>query len=86
LRILKDSIAKSIAIAMERTRTEPFNIEKMIEDIVSEFPRLNDEDFTLAIRSGSLGKYGATYKFSTQTVCVWIREYLKQKNRNTLVI
>jgi hypothetical protein len=32
-----------------------------------------------AIRLGSLGKYGRTYKLNTQEVCMWIHEYLKSK-------
>ena len=39
------------------------------------------EDIQKAIRSGSLGKYGRTYKFTIQEVCFWVREYLKEKNK-----
>ncbi len=86
LTIREYNLNQSIAVAIERTKTEPFNIQTMVQDILSEFPRVSNDDFTLAIRNGSLGKYGVTYKFSTQAVCFWIREYLKQKNRNTLVL
>jgi hypothetical protein len=77
---------QSIAVAIERTKTEPFNIQPMAQDILSEFPKISNDEFTLAIRNGSLGKYGKTYKLSTQEVCFWIREYLKEKNKKTLVI
>jgi hypothetical protein len=30
-----------------------------------------------ALRNGGLGKYGRTYKLSTQEVCYWIREHIK---------
>jgi hypothetical protein len=50
----------------------------MINDISTEFPRLKDEDLKKAIRAGGLGKYGKTYRLSTQEVCIWIREYQKE--------
>jgi hypothetical protein len=75
------NLQASILIAFERTLTEPYNIENMVKDIISEFPRTNPDEIVKAIRSGSLGKYGKTYKLSTQEVCIWIREYLKEKNK-----
>lgn len=78
---LQYNISAYLAVAFERTNTEPYNIEKISFDIVTEFPELKDEDFKKAIRSGGLGKYGKTYKLSTQEVCIWIREY---KNENHL--
>lgn len=73
------NLMKYIAVAFERTNTEVVNIEKMSFDIISEFPELSDEDFKKSIRNGGLGKYGKTYKLSTQEICIWIREY---KNEN----
>jgi hypothetical protein len=78
------NISNSIALAIERTNTEPFNIENMVKDIDSEFKRISDDDIKKAIRNGSLGMYGATYKLSTNIVCFWIREYLKSKNSKLL--
>lgn len=75
------NLQSSILIAFERTLTEPYNIENMIKDIISEFPRTKSDEIIKAIRNGSLGKYGKTYKLSTQEVCIWIREYLKEKNK-----
>ena len=75
----QSNLMKYIAVAFERTNTEVVNIEKMSFDIISEFPELSDEDFKKAIRNGGLGKYGKTYKLSTQEICIWIREY---KNEN----
>lgn len=77
--ILKRNIKEYLALALERTQTEVFNLDKLIDDIVIEFPYLKDEDYMMALRFGSLGKYGRTYKFSTQEVCIWIREYIKGK-------
>ena len=74
------ALAASIVIAFERTGTEPFNIQPMIRDIEREFHYLTTEDKMKAIRNGGVGKYGRTYKLTTQEVCVWIREYIKEKN------
>ena len=72
---LQSNITAYLAVAFERTNTEPYNIEKMSHDITTEFPDLSDDDFKKAIRNGGLGKYGKTYKLSTQEICIWIREY-----------
>ncbi|MCV6900884.1 hypothetical protein OE165_28020, partial [Escherichia coli] len=71
-------------IAFERVGTEPYNIENMINDVIAEFPRITEKTFTPAIRNGSLGKYGKTYKLSTKDLCIWIREYLKSKTSTML--
>lgn len=76
---LEDSLRKSINIAFERVGTEPYNIDNMINDVLTEFPRVTEDTFTMAIRNGSLGKYGKTYKLSTQDICIWVREYRKSK-------
>ena len=68
-----------MALAFERTATEPYNIDNMIVDVTTEFPKLSDDEFTKAIRNGSLGKYGKVYKLSTTEVCFWIREYLDEE-------
>ena len=54
-----------------------FNIDHTINDIMSEFSYVTIKQIREALRKGSLGHYGKTYKLSTQEVCVWIREYLK---------
>ena len=73
-------VQKSIILAFERTATDLVNIEFMTKDIVSEFPKMKEEEIVKAIRNGSLGLYGKTYKLSTQEICIWIREYLKDRN------
>lgn len=65
-------------IACERTNGELSNLDSTIIDIQNEFPELREEDFKKALKGGSLGKYGRTYKLSTQEICIWIREYLKE--------
>jgi hypothetical protein len=65
----------AIATAFERTGTEPYNIDGMIRDIYSEFPKLDEAQIKKAIRNGGLGVYGKTFKLTTQEVCIWIRNY-----------
>lgn len=79
------NLKSSLAVAFERTNTPPFNLDKLVSDVLSEFPRVSDNDITLALRSGSLGKYGRTFKLSTQEVCYWIREYQKSKTKKSLL-
>lgn len=76
----------SLVLALQRTNTQVVNLENMIKDIEQEFYFLNIKDLQKAIRYGSLGKYGRTFRFSTQEVCIWIREYLKEKEKNKVVI
>jgi len=56
----------------------------MINDVITEFKNLKDSDFRIALRNGGLGKYGKTYKLTTQEVCVWIREYLRENKQKSL--
>jgi hypothetical protein len=80
------NLQTSLLVAFERTATEPYDMQNMVKDVLTEFPNTKNDDITLAIRNGSLGKYGKTYKFSTQEVCIWIREFLKQKNTKNINI
>lgn len=75
-------IATSLSVAAQRTGTELKDINRgMAIDIYNEFEELNENDIKKAIRNGSLGKYGFTYKLTTQVVCIWIREYLKENDK-----
>jgi hypothetical protein len=74
----------SIAFAFERTRSEPFDITQMVRDISLEFHRVPSNKITEAIRNGSLGKYGRTFRLSTQEVCFWIREHIKPIKQDKL--
>jgi hypothetical protein len=75
----------SVVVASERVGVliELKNIESIVNDITTEFPKLKIDDFKKAMRNGGLGHYGKTYKFCSQEICIWIREYLKQ-NTNTV--
>jgi len=76
---LEDEIKKSLAITMERVGQDFNNIDETVKDLSNEFKHLKINQFREAIRNGSLGMYGKTFKLSTQEVCYWIREYLKSR-------
>ena len=63
---------------------ELLKIEDTIDFIKEEFSFLTLNDIRKALRNGSSAKYGRSYKLSTQEVCFWIREYVKEKNHKTL--
>jgi hypothetical protein len=77
-------LKKSLAYAFERTDFELRNLDKIIEEINSEFKNLPEKEIIKAIRNGAFGKYGRTYKLSTQEVCFWIYSYLKEKESKRL--
>lgn len=75
----------SLLVAFERTGTEPKNIDNIITDVLSEFKNITSDEIIKAMKNGSLGKYGKTYKLCTQDVCIWIREYRKSKRPINLI-
>ena len=74
-----DRITSYLIIACERTGADVFDFKHMIKDIETEFPYLTENDLKTALRNGGLGMYGVFYKFSITVVCIWIREYIKEK-------
>jgi hypothetical protein len=77
--ISNEELKLAIAVAFERTSTEPFNIDNMVKDVINEFGRHQKDDIIKAIRNGGLGLYGKTFKLSTQEICICIRSYLTDK-------
>lgn len=74
----KQILKQAVAVAFDRTGTTPPEvkvIDSMVEDIFSEFPKLNEDQIKKALRNGGLGMYGKTYKLTTQELCIWIRRY-----------
>jgi len=71
---------------MDRTQMELLNIQDTSDFIKDEFSFLSLNEIRKAIRNGSSGKYGRTYKLSTQEICFWIREFMKEKNNKSLKI
>ena len=70
----------SLILCFERLNIEPFNGDGMMADIKSQYPDMPIDHLTSAVKNGSMGKYGRTYRFSTQEVGIWISQYLKEKN------
>lgn len=68
---------------MQRVDQEFTDINATAQEIIKEFWYMKVKDVIEAIRCGSLGKYGRTYKLNTQEVCLWIRSYQESK-RNKL--
>lgn len=60
-----------------------FECKNIINDIRACYPDLQTKYITEAIKQGSMGVYGRTYRFSFQEVSIWIREY-KKNNRTNL--
>lgn len=79
----EDNIKLSLVVIMDRLNMQFKDINETILDISTEFNFMTIKQIREALRNGSLGKYGRTYKLSTQEVCFWIREYLKA-NKNKL--
>lgn len=75
----EDEIKKSLVIAMQRLDMQFLNIDYTVNDILTEFDYMKFSDVIIAIRRGSLGAYGRSYKLSTQEVCYWIKEYNNSK-------
>lgn len=72
-----ETLKTSITLAFERTNQPISDVNNMVRDVYSEFSTKDINQITKAIKNGSLGLYGRTYRMSTQEVCIWIREYLK---------
>jgi len=68
-----------LALAMQKTDCEIKNIDWLIIDIVSEFGNKKTIDILEAIKQGSIGKFGISFKLTTQVVGYWINQYLKEK-------
>ena len=82
--VSEDDIKQSLVIAMDRIGMDFKNIDATTKDISQEFRLCTLKQIREALRLGSLGNYGRTYKLSTQEVCVWIRSYLKD-NKSKLI-
>jgi hypothetical protein len=74
----KQEMYNALLFAFERTKTEPFDCTGLICDVLKEFEYLSIENIIEALRNGGLGKYGRTFKLSTQEVCYWIRQHNKK--------
>ena len=75
-----------LKLAEDRVELQFKDIDLTVNDILIEFKNLSIDELKKALRNGGLGKYGRTFKLSTQEVCFWIRQYLELKNKNRLNI
>lgn len=72
------TIQTSLGFVMKRLDNTNLDVLSATEAIFETFPRMPLENIKLAIKNGSTGKYGRTYKLTTQEVCYWIREFIKE--------
>jgi anti-sigma28 factor (negative regulator of flagellin synthesis) len=74
-------VAEFIPMAIERlgATMNQQQIMSMALDIANEFKNVKTETIKSAIKKGALGEFGRTYKFTTQEVCIWIREEIKYR-------
>lgn len=72
-------ISLALVVAMQRVDQELTDVNATVQDVIKEFWYMKTKDVIEAIRSGSLGKYGKTFKLNTQEVCLWIRAYQESK-------
>ena len=77
-------LQEALFFAFERTKSDPFDVSALIKDVLTEFPNVDINKIITALRNGGLGKYGRTFRLSTQEVCYWIREYLKPIKQDKL--
>ena len=84
---LTNKVKVAVTVVYDRLESE-LSIDKLnriVSDVVSEFGELNVNLIVTALRNGSLGKYGKTYKLNIQEICIWIREYLKTDEAHLLL-
>jgi len=74
-------VEKSIVLAFERVGLMPEHISNISNDLKSAFPTAKDEIIIEVIKEGALGAYGRTYRMSSQEICIWVRGYLKIRNK-----
>lgn len=73
-------IRASLILAFNRTGTDfDKNLANNIFfDVLEAHPTITLDEFLKALKFGSLGKYGKTYKLTIQEVCIWAKMYLDE--------
>ena len=75
----KIEIQKSLAFAMQRCDSLDLNALLCSDDIFDQFnSKLSLGCIKIAIRNGSMGKYGINYKLTTQVISNWIYKYINE--------
>lgn len=67
-----------LAYSMARLGQDFQNINETCKDILQEHNSVSIETLREAIKKGSSGDYGRTFKLCTQEVLIWIRKYLEE--------
>ena len=75
----KGELEQSIVLAFERVNILPENVISIANDVRLAFPKYTTDELTTAIRKGSFGEFGRTYRMSTQEICIWVREHVGYK-------
>jgi len=74
----KIEIFKALTLAFDRADyPEISRIKPIAEDIIERYPMLDAETILRAINWGAYGRYGITYKITTQVISFWIISYCK---------
>lgn len=77
---LNSKLRMAISIASGRLGTElSSNIDECLADIISKFGHIKSDRLITAIRNGSCGDYGRTYRFCTQEIGIWINAFVYPK-------
>jgi len=71
-----DEIKKSLIISMQRVQMELPELDLTCLDIFNTFKNVSVREIREALKKGSTGAYGSTYRMSTQEVCIWIRKLI----------
>ena len=72
----------SIAAGRLKSKLTKEEFSDMLIDISTEFKNVDIDIIKSAMRKGGLGEFGRTYRFSTQEICIWIREELNVRKNN----
>jgi hypothetical protein len=79
-------IIQVLLLASDRMGVEIKNIENVALDVYDSFKHVKIQEIEIAIKNGSLGKYGIQYKLTSHIICFWIYQYLKEKNHKNIEI
>ena len=80
-------IKNKLVLALDRTGmtdVENHILDKISFDILQNFKEVKLSFLLEAINEGGLGKYGRTYRFSVQEICLWIYSKLKINNNEVI--
>jgi hypothetical protein len=77
--IATNEIKQSLVLTMERLDMDFKHLNSATCDIIANFGFMPLNHIENALKHGSFGEYGMTFRLNTQTVCFWLKEYNKSK-------